>query len=153
MASIFQETRGTSPWTSGKRKKIDMLEVDLARWFTEGTFIISVIFALIYIPFFEWRETKTGRAFTTLILSIAGALLRPVLIIWGIISVRSNSNPAGFWNDLFTWLSIISLGAAGIAIAVLAFKTLQILFAESKNKWICKLFFIGREPPREYPGK
>ena len=130
------------------------LEVDLARWFTEATFIASVICALIYIPFFEWRETKTGKAFTTLILAIAGALLRPVLIIWGVITVSirpgaKNPDNLGFWNNFFIWLSIISLGAAGLALATLAFKILQVIFAESENKWICKLFFIRKEPPRD----
>jgi hypothetical protein len=129
------------------------LETDLTGWFTEGTFIISVVLALVYIPSFEWRETGTGKAFTILILAIAGALFRPVLIIWGVISFRQGTKQLGFWDDLFIWLSIISLGAAGIAIATLTFKTLQVLFTESGNKWICRLLFIERKPPRGPDGK
>jgi len=122
------------------------LQLDLSEWFVEIAFISAIIFAVIYIPFYKWRETLTGKAVTVLILAIAGALFRPVLLIWHVIHYpKGNQSPGGFWNDCFTWLSIVSLAAAGAAIIALIFEMLRGIFSESENKWICRLLMLGRK--------
>ena len=131
-------------------------EIDLTEWFVQGTFIASVVFAMVYIPFYDWRETLTGKAVTVLILAIAGALFRSVLVLWGVITVtvrpdtvRQGSATIGFWNEFFTWLSIVSLGAAGVSITLLLWESLRGIFSESENKIICKAFRLGRQFPSE----
>lgn len=127
------------------------IQTDLTEWFIEGTFIAALIFALVYIPFFDWRETVTGRATTILDLSIAGTLLHSVLIIWGVdtVSVRHPEAPSGFWSQLVDWLSIVSLGAAGLAICMLAWQAGRYVLAQSTNKIICRVFYLGRKLDKE----
>lgn len=125
-------------------------EVDLTEWFIQGTFIASLVFATVYIPFFKWRETITGRATTTLVLSIAGALLHSVLVLWGVTTITKGASPdqtTGFWNQFLTWVAIISLGFACISIATLAFVAVRYLIAESEttNRFLCKVFHLGMQ--------
>jgi len=129
-------------------KKVNelQLEIDLTRWFLEGAFISAVLFAVVYIPFFKWRETVTGRATTVLVLAIAGALLHSVLVAWGLISVSvaKNAKPiqGGIEDQFFTWLSIVSVGAAGLAILMLTWQAAHYMLADTGNKFLRWMFHI-----------
>lgn len=122
------------------------LEVDLTEWFIQGTFLAAVLFALVYIPFFKWRETVTGRATTVLVLAIAGALLHSTLIVWGVVgvSVAKNSKPVpgNFINQFFTWLSIVSIGAAGLSIVILTWQAGRFMLIDTDSKFLKRMFMI-----------
>lgn len=115
------------------------LETDLTSWFIQATFIAAIVFAAIYIPFYDWRGTLTGKAVTTLILCIAGALLHSVLVLWGV------HRESGFWADFITWLAILSLGGAAVSIIVLTFEMLRGIFSETDKPWLCKVLLLGRK--------
>lgn len=123
--------------------------VDLSDWGVEATFITALALAVVYMTFFTWRETMTGRSITVLSLSIAGALLHSVLVIWGVISVRFTAHDGaalnGFWDEFFTWLSVICLMGAALALATLTFTALRYLPAEAqtKNNLLCKVLRLG----------
>lgn len=128
------------------------LEQDLIRWFIQGAFIAALVFGAVYVPFFEWHDTVTGRAIVTLVLSLAGALFHSVLIIWGVPSFQFKDGEVSlgpWWANALNWLSIISLGAIVIAIAMLAWQTLRYLNMHSVNKWACRLLWLGRPEDRE----
>lgn len=119
------------------------LEIDLTEWFIEATFIASLIFAAVYIPYYDWRDTLTGKAVTVLVLSIAGALFHSVLIVWHV----TRDGAGGFWGEFLIWLSIVSLGGAGLGIILLFYDLLRGIHSESDKKWICKLLMLGRKFP------
>lgn len=125
------------------------VEVDLTSWFIQATFIAAIIFAAVYIPFYDWRETLTGKAVTILVLSIAGALLHSCLVIWHATSLSvkagTSTDVTGFWNNFLTWLAIISLGGAALSITVLVFETLRGIFSETDKPWLCRLLMLGRK--------
>lgn len=130
-------------------------EIGLTEWFIVGTFIASIVFASLYIPFYEWRETVTGRAVTILILAIAGALLRSVLVLWGVVTVTVKpggktlqTETMGFWNEFFTWFSVISLGFAGLSIILLIYALFRNLFLNSDNTIICWILHLGKHNGR-----
>jgi hypothetical protein len=130
-----------------EEKDVEQLEVNLTEWFLEGTFLAALLFAVVYIPFFDWRATVTGRATTTLILSIAGALLHSVLLIWGVIGISvskyATQKPGGVTDQVFTWISVVSLGGAGLSILILGWQSLRYMHAETNNKflrWILNIY-------------
>jgi len=123
------------------------LETDLTDWFAVGTFIAAIVFAAIYIPFFKWRETLTGKSVTVLILAIAGALLHAVLTYWHVIPNLKTEQQQTSGFHFFLWFSIVSLGFAGVAIIALTYETLRGIFSESENKWVCRLLRLGRKFP------
>jgi hypothetical protein len=132
-----------------ERRSMSQLEfaTDLTTWFVEGTFIAALVFSVIYGFAFDWRHTVTGRCTLTLDLSIAGALLHSVLIIWGIQTVHLThtgvENLSGFWNETLTWISVISLGGAGAAITILTWQCTRYLNAQSENRFLNKFLRLG----------
>lgn len=100
-------------------------QVDLAQWSVQVMWIAAVLLSLIYIPNFNWKESLPGKGFCILILAIVGALFRSVLVIWGVIHVTliGGKEEYGLWDEIFTWLSIAGVAAAGIAITLLLFHT------------------------------
>jgi hypothetical protein len=129
-------------------------EVNLTQWFIEGTFSAAILFAMIYIPFYKWRETITGRATAILDLAIAGSLLHSSLLSWGVTSLSVKADgvanlPPGFWNNTLTWVSIISVGAAGVSIVTLTFAALQHLEPETTNRFFVKVLHLGGNTGRK----
>lgn len=130
-------------------------QADLSQWFAQVFFIAAFVVAIIYIGYYDWEETVTGRAVTVLLIAIVGALLERVLIIWKIIrwpaatTIKQiqQAETAGFWNDFFTWLSVISLGAGALALIVLGWEILRGIFQDTEKKWLCKLLLLGRKFP------
>jgi hypothetical protein len=105
---------------------------DLAQWSVQGMWIAAVLLSIIYIPNFNWRQSLPGRGFCILILAIVGALFRNVLVIWGVITITlvAGKEEYGLWDEIFTWLSIVSIAAAGIAIILLLFHTAKELWTD-----------------------
>lgn len=106
---------------------------------TQGTFLAALLFAILYhFLRFRWWESVTGRAWMTLDLAVAGSLLHSVLIAWDVptIQIRADGvhgNYLGAWYDaVLTWFSILCQGAAGLAILVLTWQTLQYAVAEAQ---------------------
>jgi hypothetical protein len=129
-----------------EEKDVEQLEVNLTEWFLQGTFLAALLFAVVYIPFFDWRATVTGRATTTLILSIAGALMHSTPVVWGVVGITVSKHavqePGGVVNQVFTWVSIVSLGGAGLSILILGWQSLRYMNAETNNKllrWILNI--------------
>lgn len=107
-------------------------QVDLAQWSVQVMWIAAVLLSLIYIPNFNWKESLPGKGFCILILAIVGALFRSVLVIWGVIHITliGGKEEYGIWDEIFTWLSIISLAAAGVAIVLLLIHTARELWTD-----------------------
>jgi hypothetical protein len=105
-------------------------QVDLSRWSVEGMWIAAVLLSLVYIPNFNWKQSLPGRGFCILILAIVGALFRSVLVIWGVIHIHmvGGQEQYGVWDEIFTWLSITGVAAAGVAIILLLFHTVKQLW-------------------------
>lgn len=111
-------------------------QADLSEWFVEGAWLAAVLLAALYIPNFNWKETLPGKGFFILILAICGALFKNVLMIWGVIHVTEVHEEIqyGLLDEIFTWISIVSLGAAGVAIVLLLTHTVRTLKADSQKK-------------------
>jgi hypothetical protein len=124
-------------------------ETDLTEWFIEGFFIGALLFTVIYVPFFKWRATSTGRAIATLVLAIVGALLHSVLNIWGVTQIGKPGGQ-GQMNEALAWFAIFSLGAGALAVITLSFTAARFLFAESDNKFVCKALHLGKKFREEY---
>jgi hypothetical protein len=115
-----------------------VLLTDLTKYFAQATFIASLLFALVYqLLKFRWWETVTGRATITLDLSIAGALLHTVLVIWGLPTVTLTKRAVSFgpwYDEILTWVSVISLGTAGLAIFLLCWQAFRYSYAETGTR-------------------
>lgn len=104
-------------------------------------FFVVIITGVVYAKVFDWKETLTGKLFVLLMITIAGAVFRNVLVIWGVISPLDK----GAGLQVLIWLSIISLGMFGIIVALLLWEGLRQVFSGSENKLICKLFMLGKK--------
>jgi hypothetical protein len=114
---------------------------NLTKYFIVGTFCASVLFAILYGPLFNWQGTVTGRATFILDLSIAGALLHFVLLIWGVRttgikpgSADGISNLGPWYDAALTWFSVISIAIAGISIIILIWQLLRVLAFDPQTK-------------------
>lgn len=108
-------------------------QVNLTQWSVQVMWIAAVILSVIYIPNFNWNQSLPGKGFCILILAIVGALLRSVLLIWGVIHITvlaGGKEQYGLWDEIFTWISIVSLAAAGLAIVLLLFHTARELWTD-----------------------
>lgn len=109
---------------------MSQLQRDLSQWFITGMFIATVLLAVLYIPNFNWKTSMPGRGFTILILALSGILLRNVLLDWKIIHIThvAGKQQYGLWEQILTWISVIGIAAAGIAIIILLVYTVKQFF-------------------------
>jgi hypothetical protein len=109
------------------------LQTNLISYFDQGTFIAALFFAVVYqLLKFRWWESVTGRAWMALALSVAGTLLHPVLIAWGVPPVPQGRAP---WYDVaLTWFAVLSVGVVGVAILVLAWQAVRLTVAEEQHE-------------------
>lgn len=115
---------------------------DAGQWCVETIWITVFLLAVVYIPNFEWRKSLAGKGFCILSLGIIGALLRGVLMTWGVIHVRHGQY--GFWNEFFIWFSIGSLALACAAFILLLIHTVKELLYDPEH-----LFFKLRKKHRK----
>jgi hypothetical protein len=106
---------------------------NLASDFSQATFLIALLFAVIYqLLRFKWWQSVTGRAWMALALSVAGTQLHTVLLLWGVPPLTSPTTP---WYDVaLTWFSVLSIGAVGVTILVLIWQAIRITVAEEQNE-------------------
>lgn len=112
-------------------------QMDLADWFGQAVFIAAALHLLVYCPFFRWWETQTGRSLVLLSASLVGTLLGDVLMLWG--AIRQVPSTAGTVNqgitsDIFSWISIISLGGAAVAVATLAIAAVRFTLEDPESR-------------------
>lgn len=112
------------------------IQIDLFKWFMEGTFCAAIVFLAVYMRLFDWRETVTGRALVALAGSIAGALLHSVITIWG---GPTFTEAQTWWQNALTWLSIASLLGAGMSLVILTWQALRRHVLESEKTWVTRV--------------
>jgi hypothetical protein len=110
-------------------------------------FYAAVLHLVFYCPFFRWWETVTGRAVVMLSAALIGTLLHTMLTLYGAIhlTVKSVHTSGGVLDDALTWVSVVSLAGAALAVALLAVQALRYTFAQSDNRIICHLLMLGRK--------
>lgn len=120
---------------------------DLAQWFYQFAFIAAAVFTVIYAAFFDWRCTVTGRALLTFGAAVMAATLHSVLVLWGmpnyVTASASGITLGPWWSVSLDWLSVVGLGAAGLALTAMAWQALRYRFMESKNPLVGKLLLLG----------
>lgn len=127
------------------------LETDIAEWLLQITFISSVLFAFTYGFLFDWRITMTGRSVMMLDLAIGAALLRSVLLLWGVDIIRIAPGSRGkvlAFNDFdqaLSWISIVAVGLAGVAIIMLLWQCIRFRLAEADvhNRYLGYAFALN----------
>lgn len=83
-----------------------------------GLFFIAIFFALVYGFTFTWWETWTGRALLTLDFAVLFGQLQDVLVYWHLIPQATRYD-----TGVLTWVAALSPGVAGVAVAVLIWRS------------------------------
>ena len=131
---------------------------DLTDGVIQFAFCASLLFSLLYglLFRFRWWETVTGRSIFSLGPCVAGALLRGVLILWGVPVARLTSRgyTAPWYGWVLTWLSVTCVFGAGLVTLVLAWQSWRFVVAEEegvRSRIINRLLWIKNPPPRLPP--
>lgn len=104
----------------------DRILVDLSQWGIQFAFFAAVLHTVLYggILRFRWWATPTGRVIFALGPCVAGALLRAVLLTWGvpIAKITSRGYTAPWYGTVLTWVALVALFGCGVIMLTLAWQ-------------------------------
>jgi hypothetical protein len=125
------------PWQGDKflgQKEEGMTQVhlqyDLSEWVIQAMFIISVLHAIIYGFAFSWWETVTGRMILLWPVGVTFALLRSVLVLWGMPALVISSHGVQAETSLgsaLSWVSLVGLAGVSLASLILTWQAFRVL--------------------------
>ena len=123
---------------------------DLTGIAIQFTFFAGIIFPTIYgaVLRYRWWETVPGRAVFAFGPCVSGALLRSVLILWGVRVVSVSPGGTQKQNAIewvLSWLALICVFGAGIVLAVLTWEAIRITMAQREpppSSWVNRMLLL-----------